>query len=367
MKNNKNYLCIYFRSLFISQGNTVLVYSVKTGEQVKKFENVQSSLVNIEFDLESKTKDILIGCTETGQIVRWKSKKGTVIKKTQMKLPVAARVSAFGLTFLENHDGLKAAVIHKIPNQRQKLDFFDVETGEKIQSFFHYELTKEDVKLKISQQFNLLAISQEHRIYITNLNTWKSNRLISAYKNIITCLEFHPEEEMIATGDETGKIYLWRQLFQNLPLTDLYHWHHTRVNSIEFSESGSTMLSSGNESVLVKWALNKRHDKVFFPRLPGNGVCISVSPTNSQTAITLEDNSILIIGDDNLIENTLQLSSIVNTGKTNLKKFPVGFKLNPRNQSIVFNGRKGQLQFVSTYNKSLLYNVSFFLRIFKQI
>lgn len=358
---NGTLICIIsssYSTLFVAQGNTVLVFSVKTGELVNRFEPAQNTIVQLEFKIHST--DTLIGCTETGQIVIWNIKKGSIEERIELEIPKSSKISAFSLFSVSNDEStVQAIVVYRTNSRQQILDVFDTKTGAKGTSHFHHELTMAKVILKVSHNLNAFALVQNNLIYVVDLASWKSNKLKNASKQRVTCLDFHPEEEIIATGDVTGKIFIWRKLYETFPLTSLYHWHHTQVNTVHFTESGLTLYSSGNEGVLVSWDLSKR-DKSFLPRLPSNGVQMAICPRSSQLAVSLEDNSILIINDKQIVETTLQLFSYVPKSKTNLSNFPIGFKLNPRNKSILYNGRRGQIQFVSTYTKSLMYNVSNF-------
>lgn len=54
---------------------------------------------------------------------------------------------------------------------------------------------------------------------------------------------------------------------------------------------------------------------------------------------------------------TIQNFTWVPDDQSNSEKFPIGLIVNPRNTSLVLNGRKGHLQFYSTHTRSLLYNV----------
>lgn len=344
----------------VAQGNTVLAFSVKTGELVNKFEAAKDKLIKIEFDIGNK--DLLIGCTESGQIVKWKCKKGTIEETKELKLPKLAKVSAFALISLDyNGSGVKAIVVYKTINRRQMLDFFDVNTGSKSISHFSYDLNMSNVILITNNNLNLFVLVQQYIMYVVDVKSWKTNKITNACRHNISCLEFHPTQKVFATGDVKGQIFLWRNYFERFPLTTLYHWHHTQVNAIQFTESGSSLYSSGNENVLVRWGLTTgKGDKTFLPRLPGNGVQLALCTNNAKLAVSLEDNSILILADHQTIESTIQLFSLIPNSKTNLPKFPIGFKLNPRNQSILYNGRIGQVQLFSTYTKSLLYNVSIY-------
>lgn len=58
---------------------------------------------------------------------------------------------------------------------------------------------------------------------------------------IPTCIAGHPEEECIATGDSTGRVVVWKSLFQTRPYTAVYHWHTLPVTEIAFSKSGNCL------------------------------------------------------------------------------------------------------------------------------
>lgn len=53
----------------------------------------------------------------------------------------------------------------------------------------------------------------------------------------ITCLAGHPEIECVATGDKSGRILVWENLFQH-PVKATFHWHTLPVTDITFSKSG---------------------------------------------------------------------------------------------------------------------------------
>lgn len=136
----------------------------------------------------------------------------------------------------------------------------------------------------------------------------------------------------------------------------MYHWHHTTVNSIAFTESGSHLYSGGNESVLVRWNLNESNSKDFLPRLAAPPCNLAVG--NQKIAVSTLDNGIQILDTQFKPITVVQNFTWVPADKTNVDKFPIGLKVNPRTCSLVLNGRIGHLQFYSTHTRSLLYNVS---------
>lgn len=65
------------RSLFITRAGTVSVYSVNTGEWNHDLANsTDATIVNIQNIPDEPT--MLFGCTEDGDIIKWKHKSGTV-------------------------------------------------------------------------------------------------------------------------------------------------------------------------------------------------------------------------------------------------------------------------------------------------
>ncbi|KAJ2881624.1 NET1-associated nuclear protein 1, partial [Coemansia aciculifera] len=100
-------------------------------------------------------------------------------------------------------------------------------------------------------------------------HTWSMTERVST-------LAFHPAEPVLAVGDWRGRIVFWHCVDEQLvgiqPTTDLqitrnsHHWHAHRVNSVAFAESGTTMLSGGEEGVLVLWQL-VTGSRSFVPRL----------------------------------------------------------------------------------------------------
>lgn len=70
-----------------------------------------------------------------------------------------------------------------------------------------------DIKVDISNKFKYLAVIQHCKLYVTSFgaeNKKKVNQ--NAHKKNMTCVKCHPTEQLIATGDVDGKIFLWRNI-----------------------------------------------------------------------------------------------------------------------------------------------------------
>lgn len=110
---------------------------------------------------------------------------------------------------------------------------------------------------------------------------------------------------------------------------------------------------------MVKWHLERPDIRQFLPRMVAVIRHIAVSPDNTNVAVCTADNSVQIVGSENKIRRNLQEFTYIAEDNTGNSIFPTGLRLNPRNNSLVLNGRTGCLQFYNTYTKNLLYNVSF--------
>ncbi|TPX45559.1 hypothetical protein SeMB42_g03970 [Synchytrium endobioticum] len=163
----------------------------------------------------------------------------------------------------------------------------------------------------------------------------------------MSCLAIHPTEPIIAVGDVDGKITLWYCLHDdrsNKPTTSILHWHAHAVHTIAFSKDGVTMLSGGEEAVLVIWQLPTRN-ATFLPRLGSELLQISISPDNLSYAITQGGNMVRVLSAVDL--KTQQAVTGLRVGRCK-GKVPTGLVVEPRNKLIALNALPGSLQFISS-------------------
>lgn len=73
---------------------------------------------------------------------------------------------------------------------------------------------------------------------------------------------------------------------------------------------------------------------------------IVVSPDNTNVVVCTIDNSIQIYGIEGKVNKNLQEFTYVAKDSTESCKFPTGLLLNPRNNSLVLNGRTGSIIFL---------------------
>lgn len=344
-------------SLYVISKNIIQVFSTTTGERLKDFDiGTTNKLIGLEFDLNNPK--ILIGCSETGEIVHWKCKNGSLESKGKLQL-TNFKLQSFNLLDIWSNSPC-ALITFTVPEIR-KIQFaiIDIINGKNLNCPLDISLTGKKLKvITETQNFHYFAFSQADRLHIIQYKTWQYKMWKNANKSNFTCLLSHPIEEMIATGDDMGRIFLWRELWSPKDCrTTLYHWHHTPITSLSFTDSGTGFYSGGQEAVLVKWKLSRPDLREYLPRMISTIVHITNSKKNSKVAVCTSDNGIQILGGQNQTKCVLQNFTFVTDNKTGLSKYPIGLQLNPRTNNLVLNGRIGHLQFFSTYTKSLLYNM----------
>lgn len=208
-------------------------------------------------------------------------------------------------------------------------------------------------------KLNYFAFIQRNQLHCVNYmkHRYKNWRNINGH--LLTSVTCHPIEELVATGDVTGKILLYRKIFSKCePMTTLYHWHHTPVNCVTFTLSGSHFYSGGQENVLVQWNMHEKEDRNYVPRMWGTPVHVVIGAENQKVAVATNDNGIQILNPQNNVLAVIQNFTWIPNDKTNVPKFPIGLKVCPRTTSLVMNGRIGHLQFYSTNTRNLLFNVN---------
>lgn len=216
-----------------------------------------------------------------------------------------------------------------------------------------------NVKISVARGHNYFALIQDNFLYCVNY----AKGSVKQWKNIqgdaLTYVVCHPIEQMIATGDVKGRILTYRQIFRHdEPQTRLYHWHHTPVTTVTFTVSGSHFYSGGLENTLCHWELRCDKPIDFVARMQGTPVHIVIGAENQKIAVSTDDNGIQILNAQNAPLAVIQNFTWIPYDKTNIPKFPIGLKVNPRTNCLVMNGRLGHLQFFSTHTRTLLYNVS---------
>jgi len=129
----------------------------------------------------------------------------------------------------------------------------------------------------------------------------------------VTAIAFAPgpDDDIIAFGDVSGKIFQWRlqagsggdgtggsgggkEDMKRGTISKAMHWHAHAVGCLAYSHDGRFLYSGGSEGVLVLWHLQSE-SKQFLPRLGSAIVSLAVSADGTTLAVGCSSNTVLVV------------------------------------------------------------------------
>ncbi|KOX68688.1 WD repeat-containing protein 75 [Melipona quadrifasciata] len=349
-------------TLYIVWKHIIRAYSTQTGDFVKELEPASNRIAGLIVHPENP--NLIIACTENGELNFWSCQSGIITKKLKLKFQDEPKIKTFHIVNYKTHKGndFRQVLVTYISkcNAKIYIVLFDLDNGVCTKSTCIQTKTREYyVDIIGNHGDNLIALLHDLDLHILNPSRNLIDKLHKTGKTgrIPTCIAGHPEEECVATGDSTGRVVVWKSLFQIRPCTAVYHWHTLPVTEIAFSKSGGHMYTGGGECVLVKWVLANPHLKSFLPRLPAPIKHLTIAPDNLYVAVSTLDNGIVVVNPQSKLTSVIQnFTWGVALSSKNL--FPAGLVIDPRTNCLVLNSRTGHVQFYNTHTKSLLYNIN---------
>lgn len=181
--------------------------------------------------------------------------------------------------------------------------------------------------ITISPSGKFFGIRNKRKIHIFEIPDRDSEavgveKIVLHHTKDLTVLAFHPTERIIAAGDVTGRILIWRgfgnrtfslggestngKLMSNeverpgvrgdddADSCSTWHWHPAEVTVLCFSSDGAYLYSGGKEGVLVVWQLDTGKKK-FLPRIGSSLLYFTDSPDPSLSSISCADNQIHLL------------------------------------------------------------------------
>ncbi|XP_060652335.1 WD repeat-containing protein 75 [Drosophila nasuta] len=347
------------RFIFVRCNQKVQVFVTSTGELTRELDDATSPLISLELDV--KHPDLLLGCTSSGQLLRWHWRTGVVQKEVRLNLDSDyTEVVTCNLLNLYKGGETACAFVTAKHNSANTMKWFvfNTNTGAQIDVNCSLRLRTQTPVVDVSKgAFKYIAIAQFMSVHFVQYETWQC----FSFKNRmpLTCIRLSPFEQMAAIGTQYGQVLIWRQFDnpESLQRT-VHHWHSSAVSCIAFTPTGMSFYSGGLERVLVKWSLTSTQERSFLPRMSSVLKHIVISDGNEKLLVCTADNALQFVDPNEMkLLSTLQHFTYALSDNGDNGLFPIGLCLNPRTNSLVLNGRIGQLQFYSAYTKSLLYNL----------
>ncbi|XP_065873775.1 uncharacterized protein [Euphorbia lathyris] len=330
------------KRLLVCSGNSVSVFSTATGLQVTSLEG-HSSLVTTVIVVPATTPATKILCycwtaSLDGTIRYWDFSVPELIKTIDIKFPIFSMVIPSLLRQPVEMIGKPAKLFaylsieetKKLGNQSKAL-LGQIRKCNLTNSRLIGGLTLAEMEqpkfITISSSGNFFGIRIKRKLHVWKVPSSESEhagvkKITLHHTKNLTVLAFHPTQNIVAAGDVTGRVLIWRgfgnrtyvvgdELGSQRSLNieeerpgvrgdgdaescTTWHWHPAEVNVLSFSSDGAYLYSGGKEGVLVVWQLDTGKKK-FLPRIGSPLLYYTDSPDPSLSSISCADNQIHIL------------------------------------------------------------------------
>ncbi|KAK1362452.1 WD repeat-containing protein 75 [Heracleum sosnowskyi] len=326
------------KKLLICTGSSVSIFSTSTALQVSELEG-HADLVTSVIVVPASSKLLNYCWTSSldGTIRYWDFSISELVKTITTGLPVHCMVIPSLSSILSKSDEKQPDIFayvsvdvsqgkEKLPNTLcGQIRKCNLTKARMVGGVTLAETQKPDFVVS-SPAGKYIGIRDKRKLRIWEVPTKDLERVF--HKKIrlhhtknITAFAFHPTERIVAAGDATGRILIWRgfgnKAFSVCNKTDgdfmdiddgragvrgdddadsctTLHWHSAEVKVLFFSSDGEYLFSGGKEGVLMVWQLDTGKRK-FLPRIGSSLLYYTSSGDPSISTISCADNRIHIL------------------------------------------------------------------------
>ncbi|CAN4103824.1 unnamed protein product [Withania somnifera] len=330
------------KKLLICTGNTVSIFSTSTGLQIAELEG-HKGLVTSVVVVPSTTPagNILCYCwtaSHDGTIKYWDFSVPELMRSIDVKFPIHSMVIP-GLSSQPKESSEKPSDIFAYVSIRE-IKEQQGESNALCWQIRKCNLTKSTLvggvtlaesqvapSITLSSSGRYMGICDKRKLRIWEIPTKDSvgavlKKIRLHHTKTLSTLAFHPTERIVAAGDVTGRILIWRGVGEHnfssgnkqqngglmkdmeerpgvrgnddADSCTTRHWHSAEVKVLFFSSDGAYLFSGGKEGVLVVWQLDTGKQK-FLPRIGFPLLYFTISSDPSLSSISCADNQIHLL------------------------------------------------------------------------
>ncbi|RLN00886.1 WD repeat-containing protein 75 [Panicum miliaceum] len=327
------------RLFLVCSGRTVSVFSTATAMLVSELEGHEGDVTAVVVmpppagATATPAAKLASNCWTAGLdgvLIYWDFVAAEAVRKVQVGLPVhsmvipnicrtskGAEVST-PFAFISVEDTSKP--VNEAKALRGQLRIYDLTKGRKV-GYLLAETSKPE-KIVASSSGEFLGITNKRKLHIWRIPTKdfkhdKIRKIKLRHTKNLTTLAFHPSEGIVAAGDVTGRILIWRG-FGNAKFSEssakskvderrdgvrgnddadtctTWHWHSSRVRFLKFSSDGAYLFSGGLEGVIVVWQLDTGKRR-YKPRLGSPLLFFVDSPDSSISCVSCTNNQVYLL------------------------------------------------------------------------
>ncbi|KAA8523464.1 hypothetical protein F0562_009887 [Nyssa sinensis] len=307
------------KKLLICTGNTVSVFSTSTGLQITELEGHRGLVTSvIVVPASTPASKILCYCWTAsldGTIRYWDFSLPELIKAIDIRFPI------FFMVIPDIKEQEQPP--NNLGGQIRKCNL----TQSRLANGVTLAETQNPEVITICSSGKYIGIREKCKIRIWEVPAKDSKNAVLKkirlhHTKKLSILAFHPTERIIAAGDLTGRILIWRGFgHKTFSIGDksikrglmknederpgvrgdddadsctTWHWHSAEVKVLFFSSDGAYLYSGGKEGVLVVWQLDTGKKK-FLPRIGSPLLYFINSPDPSLSSISCADNRVHLL------------------------------------------------------------------------
>ncbi|KAM5553832.1 hypothetical protein ABKV19_025854 [Rosa sericea] len=325
------------KRLLVCTGTVVSVFSTSTGLQILSLEAHTALVTAVIVVPGNKALSFCWTASLDGTVRYWDFAAAELMKTIDIKMPIYSMVipafllgqtdskvmpaDAFAYLSVENTTQVQDNAPKALRAQIRKCNL----TESRLAGVILAETRKPEV-ISISPSGKFFGIRNKRKLHIWRAPAKDSKlpvaKITLHHTRNFTRLAFHPTKSLVAAGDTSGRILIWRG-FGNRTFSDgdklvnrgsmndeegrpgirgdddadactTWHWHPTGINLLRFSSDGAYLYSGGKEGVLVDWQLDTGKKK-FLPRIGSPLLYLTDSLDPSLSAISCADNQIHLL------------------------------------------------------------------------
>nr|GMD34689.1 WD repeat-containing protein 75 [Ipomoea batatas]GME03454.1 WD repeat-containing protein 75 [Ipomoea batatas] len=328
------------KKLLVCTASTVSIFSTFTGLQIGELEG-HTALVTSVIIVPATTPASKILCycwtaSLDGTIRYWDFSVAELMKTINIKTPIHSMVipglvsqplessekSMDVFAYISSQD-IKQKDGQTLSWQIQKCNL----TKSRLAGGVILTKSKKPQLITLSSSGKYIGFCENHKIRIWEVQTKDSDHAIHRtirlhHTKKLSILAFHPTERIVAVGDVTGRILIWRHFGErtfsvpdklenrevikdaeerpgvrgddDADLCTTWHWHSAEVRVLFFSSDGAYLYSGGREGVLVRWQLDtgKRNTQ---SRIGSPLSYFTNSPDHSLSSVSCADNRLQLL------------------------------------------------------------------------
>ncbi|KAL3820938.1 hypothetical protein ACJIZ3_006843 [Penstemon smallii] len=326
------------KRLLVCTGNTVSIFSTSTGLQTSELEGHGAQVTSVIVVPSPKVLCYCWTASLDGTIKYWDFAAPELMRNIDIRFPIHSMVIPSVLSYTTETSSKLPDVFAYVYTEevKQKEEQSKYPGGQihkcnltksRVVGGVTLAETRKPGSITISPSGKYIGTYEKRKLQIWEIPAKDSDHV--GFKKIrlhhtktITTLAFHPSEMIVAAGDVTGRILLWRGIgrrtFSNggkfingafnkdaddrpgvrdnddADSCTTWHWHSAQVNVLFFSSDGAYLYSGGREGVLVVWQLETGKKK-FLPRIGSPLLYFINSSDPSLSSISCADNQIRLL------------------------------------------------------------------------